>query len=108
MLFTNNGKDYKLLEKFLLQTEDIFLYYSYTKIDTSAFQLIKIIIKQILECDNLTFLAKDVPAICIAMLVLKASYSTFVWERAVPRKKPSQELPKAQVYPEYPLLTVKK
>ena len=104
---TNNFKDYKLLEKFLLQTEDIFLDYSYIKIVTFAFPLLVKIMKQILECENLTFLPEDVTTIFLAMLDLKAAYSSLARERAVPRKKPSQEPPKAQVYPGYPLHTVK-
>ena len=55
----------------------------------------------------MTFLPKDVTDICLAMLDLKASYSSLARERAVPRKKPSEEPPKAQVYPGYPLHTVK-
>jgi hypothetical protein len=58
LLPSNNCKDCKLLESFLLQREDIFLDYSYTKRVTSAFPIIIKIINQILECEKMTFLPK--------------------------------------------------
>ena len=90
------------------QTADIFSNYLATKKLTEAFPLIVKIIKQILEYEEeKNFLPEDVTLILHAMLDLKSSYTKLARERAVPRKQPATKGPDAQVYPFYPVHSVK-
>ena len=107
LLPTHDSKDFQLLEDFLLQKEDIFSDYKTTKKVTSAFPLVIKMINQILSCENTKFLPPDVTGMFLAMLDLQVSYMSIARQRAVARKKPTQESAKSQVYPGYPLHTVK-
>ena len=64
-------------------------------------------INQILSCENTKFLPPDVTGMFLAMLDLQVSYMSIARQRAVARKKPTRESAKSQVYPGYPLHTVK-
>ena len=56
-------------------------------------------INHILSCENTKFLPPDVTCMFLAMFIAR--------QRAVARKKLTQESAKSQLYPGYPLHTVK-
>ena len=74
---------------------------------TNSFPLVTKICQRILKYENLTFLPEDVTAILEEMIILKNRYNVLARERTVPRKKPEGKSAECQVYPLFPVHTVK-
>ena len=104
---SHDDLEYKLLEMFLAQEFDMFSEYKTTKVITNAFPVIIKIFQNILAYERSKYLPEDVACILKCMLDLKSSYNDLARERTVPRKKPEGKPTECQVYPYYPVHTVK-
>ena len=107
MFPSHDDLEYKLLEMFLAQEFDMFSEYKTTKVITNAFPVIIKIFQNILAYERSKYLPGDVTCILKCMLDLKSSYNDLARERTVPRKKPEGKPTECQVYPYYPVHTVK-
>ena len=107
LLPSHDDVEYKLLEMFLAQEFDMFSEYKTTKVITNAFPIITKISQNILTYERTKFLPEDVANIFECMLHLKNKYNDLARERTVPRKKPEGKPAESQVYPFYPVHTVK-
>ena len=107
LLPSDDDLEYKLLEMYLAQEFDVFSEYKTTKVMTNSFPVVTKICQKVLKYENLKFLPEDVTAILEDMILLKNRYNVLAREITVPRKKPDGKSAESQVYPLFPVHTVK-